>query len=474
MAVSQSLTLTQISQDIATNTSQVRILWQSTQSGASYNATQKKATWWLRTNGGYWQPYYVYYTLPQNKTVTILDTTVTVDHDSTGGCILDVSTEMVTGISAGTVTLDKQLTLDTIPRYSTLTATNADIGGVSTINITKQNSGFRHSLRYSTTGEAPWTYIDGAGNRSSSEVIFSGTSVKFTVPTDFYYTIPHLKAGTCTLELWTYISDSIYLPESRKTTFTYRADPALCGPEVSCTVTDTNAKTLALTGDANTLVRYLSDARVDVVCQTYGGAGIPDESQDVSVQYMGNWYYGTALNFPGVQSDTFKLWVRDSRGYTAYGDHRVAGFIPYVRVTNQSVPERLTPTGSTVTLTISGSFYNGSFGAADNAVEVWYRIAGSQTELAKAKWYQLEPELSENGYSAQVTFNDIPYDQTRWVETWVNDKLETVTQTVKIGKGLPVFDWGENDFRFNVPVELPSLTIGGVSLADYIKQVTGG
>lgn len=474
MAVNQTLTLTQISQDIVANTSRVRILWQSTQSGVTQYNAQKKATWWLRINAGTWQAYYVYYTLPQNSTVTIVDTTVTVNHDSSGSCTLDVSTEMDTNTYTGTVKLDKSLTLDTIPRHSTLTATNADIGGFSTINITKQDSGFRHSLRYSVTGEAPWTYLDAGGNPSASEVIFSETAVKFALPHDFYYTIPHCSTGTCTLELWTYISGSTYLSEPRKTTFTYRADPQVCGPGVSCTVTDTNAKTLALTGDANALVRYLSDARVDMVCQSYWGAGIPDASQDVSVQYMGNWYYGTQLHFSGVQSDFFKLWVRDSRGYTAYGDHRVEKFIPYVRVTNQSVPERITPTGSTVKLTISGSFYNGSFGAAENAVEVWYRIADSQTELAKAEWYQLEPELSDNSYSASVTFDEIPYDQTRWVETWVNDKLETVTKVVKIGRGLPVFDWGEDDFRFHVPVELPQLTIGGVSLADYIKNVMGG
>ena len=477
MAVSQSLTLTQVSQDIAANTSQVRILWQSTQSGVTQYNAQKKATWWLRTNAGTWQAYYVYYTLPQNSTVTIVDTTVTVSHDDGGSCTLDVSTEMDTNTYTGTVKLDKSLTLDTIPRYSTLTATDADIGGVSTINITKQSSTFLHSLRYSTTGAAPWTYLDANGNESASEVIFSGTTVKFTLPHSFYFTIPNSPTGTCTLELWTYVSGSTWLPESRRTTFTYRADPQVSSPQISCIVSDTNDATLALTGDATTIVRYKSDAAVDMHYQLCAGANLPDKSQDVSVQYMGNWYYGTALNFPGVQSDFFKLWVRDSRGYTTYADHWVEEFIPYVRVTNQSVPERDTPTGSTVTLSISGDFYNGSFGGVNNTantVEVWYRMASSEAALASATWYQLTPELSGNSYSASVTFDDIPYDQTRWVQTWVNDKLETVTKVVKIGRGLPVFDWGENDFRFNVPVEVPALTVGGVSLESYIKNVMGG
>ena len=44
-----------------------------------------------------------------------------------------------------------------------------------------------------------------------------------------------------------------------------------------------------------------------------------------------------------------------------------------------------------------------------------------------------------------------------------------VTADVTVRKGLPVFDWGETDFRFHVPVDLPALTIGGIPLADYIR-----
>lgn len=451
MAVSQSLTLTQISQDVAANTSQVRILWQSTQTGDSYNGYTRKATWWLRTNGGGWTAYSVYYTLPQNTTATIVDTVVTVSHDTQGKCTLDVATRMETGISAGTVELEKSLTLADIPRYSVLSASDAIIGGNCLISITKQDAAFRHSLRYSLTGQAPWTYLDASGQVAPGEVIFSSTTVNFLVPELFYWSIPESPTGTCTLELWTYITDKTYLPEPRTATFTYKADPALSSPEISCTVQDTNQQTLALTGDDSVLIRYKSNARM-VLEEVFSPA---THEKGVAVQYMGQWHYGREFDFPQVQSDYFTLWLQDSRGYETYREHTQPGFVPYVLLTNQTVPKRRTPTGSEVDLTVSGSCYVGNFGGSrniENAVRVWYRIAQNESQLTDAPWQEVTPQYDGNSYTVTVALPDIPYDQSRWVETWAEDQLEAVTRRVKIGRGLPVFDWGENDFRFHVPV----------------------
>lgn len=37
--------------------------------------------------------------------------------------------------------------------------------------------------------------------------------------------------------------------------------------------------------------------------------------------------------------------------------------------------------------------------------------------------------------------------------------LTTVTKTVNVPRGIPVYDWGENDFNFNVPVMLNNVNI---------------
>ena len=84
MAVYQSLTLSQISQNIQNNTSQVRILWESTQTGASHNDNSRTAYYDVSVNGGEVTQYSVTYTLPANSTKTILDTIITVPHNNDG------------------------------------------------------------------------------------------------------------------------------------------------------------------------------------------------------------------------------------------------------------------------------------------------------------------------------------------------------------------------------------------------------
>lgn len=477
MAVNQSLTLLQVSQNIAENTSRVRILWQSTQTGASYNDYTRTATWWLRVNGGTWSEHTVTYTLPKNQTANVVDVTLTVQHSQVGDCLVEAKTWMDTDISAGIVQLSQQLQLSRIPRYSQITATDANIGSVCTVRIQKASSAYKHSLRYSLTGAAPWTYLDEQGNPSQTEVIFGEDTVEFTVPERFYEAIPAAKTGICTLECWTYITDSQYLPQSRKTTFTYTADPQLCGPDVDAVPEDTNTVTLAITGSPTTLVRYVSSAQLILEAQAHCGATILDPAQDVSVWHNGQWYNGENHSFPYVESDFFKLWTVDSRGYTAYKDCFAREYIPYVHITNQTVVKRLTPTGSSVSLTVSGGCYNGSFGGAlkiQNIVRLWYRLAGTREGLKTAQWYEFPAELSGNTYTGTVQLEDIPYDGVRWVETWSQDKLQYVTKVVKIGAGVPVFDWGENDFSFHVPVAVPSLTVNGMELDAYIKSVIQG
>ena len=52
MAVSQTLNLYQGTQDAVNNTSKLRILWKSTQSGESHNNNTRTAKYWVSINGG--------------------------------------------------------------------------------------------------------------------------------------------------------------------------------------------------------------------------------------------------------------------------------------------------------------------------------------------------------------------------------------------------------------------------------------
>ena len=78
MAVTQSLSLTESDVKTLNNTSKVRILWQSTQTGESWNGYARTAKYYVSINDGAEKEYSVGYTLPQNATATIVDTTLTI------------------------------------------------------------------------------------------------------------------------------------------------------------------------------------------------------------------------------------------------------------------------------------------------------------------------------------------------------------------------------------------------------------
>lgn len=150
MAVSQSVSLTQGTQSIANNTTQVTFTWKSTQSGQSWNGYTKTAYYYVSINGGAETKYSVSYTLPQNSTTTIASKTFTVKHNDNGTGSISVRTYMETGISAGTIQKSTSLTLTTIPRSSKIDSfTGTNIAGSFNVKYTSYYSGFTNKLRIS-------------------------------------------------------------------------------------------------------------------------------------------------------------------------------------------------------------------------------------------------------------------------------------------------------------------------------------
>lgn len=165
MAVSQTLNVTQSSQSVSGNYSKVRIVWQTTQTGESYNGYEKTAYYYVSINGGAETKYSVKYTLPKGTTKTLVDKTITVNHTPDGKGSAKVRTWMNTGISAGTIQKSDSLTLTTIPRATTpsLSASSVDMGGNVTIDLPRASSSFTHDLAYKVGSSNNWiTFKTGA------------------------------------------------------------------------------------------------------------------------------------------------------------------------------------------------------------------------------------------------------------------------------------------------------------------------
>lgn len=202
MAVSQSLSVTEASVNTADNTSEVRILWQSTQTGTSHNDYTKTAKYYVSTGIGAEKEYYVSYTLPANSTKTIVDITITVAHSNDGSGTVRVRTWMDTGINAGVVQKSKTVSLTTIPRASTITSAYAvTLGSRCKIMWTPASASFYYKVKFAI---GSWSYTTEAFKPG---VTSAYTYTGYPIPMDVASNFPDNPSGTMTATLYTY-SDS--------------------------------------------------------------------------------------------------------------------------------------------------------------------------------------------------------------------------------------------------------------------------
>lgn len=452
MAVYQSLSLSQVSQNLEENTSQVRILWQSTQSGSSYNMVEHTAHYWISVNGQPEQQFGVTYHLPGHTAQPIVDTVLTVPHNEKGEATIQVRTWMDTHLAAGVVELSQTLVADKIPRASTLMATDGVIGGFSRLAVTKRSADYTHSISWQfqdLTG-----FVTETGEISAEEVIFSADTVDFILPESFYDAIPNAKSALCQLQICTY-GDGGLVGAPQTTAITVSVDEAVCKPAVRGIVTDACEKTAALTGNSFTIVRYHSQAKCTIVAEAKKGAQIVRKTIR-GVQTEGS------LTIPGFEGRSVTFEAVDSRGCSGSYSYMVP-LIPYVKLSCDAAVERTDPVSGNALLQIRGTFFHGSFGAAENTLHISYSIDGGEA-------VSVEPVIGENGeFSLSTVLTGLDYTRIFGITVWVWDCLETVEKRLVLKKGVPVFDWGENDFAFHVPVQMDSplgVEYGGTGAAD--------
>lgn len=354
-----------------------------------------------------------------------------------------------------TVTGDVSIAATAQALSSTIGATDANIGSVSTITINRKSAAYTHSVMF-TFGSLSG-YVTEDGGVSGSEVKLSGTQIAFVVPASFYSQIPNATRGECTLTCRTYNGDS-QIGETKYATFIAVAAEYACKPSVSGTVVDSNDVTKALTHDASALIRYFSTAFCTISAAAKNSASLSQKS------IGGVVVSGDTRSIPGIEADNIVFAAVDSRGYASSYTAKFT-LIPYVRLTNNSVALRDDPTSGKATLTIRGDFYNASFGASgeSNTLQVKYRVNGGSL-------ITVTPAVSGNTYTASIPLSDLDYQSEHTVEVYVSDALDDVPKTIPIKRGIPVFDWGKEDFRVNLAMRLREGGAYGTALPGTAKE----
>lgn len=361
--------------------------------------------------------------------------TVTLTHDSAGAKSFSVSVSAAVYVSSINCTGSGSFSLNKIARTSTVSGGSGNIGGTTTISISRQASSLTHTLSYS---------FGGLTGTIASNV---GTSYSWTIPTSFYAKIPNAKSGTGTITCDTY-SGSTKVGTST-CSFTATAAESNCKPSISTTIKDTNSTTTALTGDSSKLVKYFSTASVSMSASAKNSASI--SSCSISGGASASGTSSASKTVSNISSNSFTFKATDSRGYS-HSTTVKPTMVNYVKLTcaiGNNTPNAAT---GAMTVTASGDYFNGSFGSVSNTLSVQYRYKVSgQDDSSYSSWANMAITNSGNTYSAtaSLTISNFSYKKTYVFQVQAKDKLITKSPT-KSAKSTPIFDWGQNDFKVNV------------------------
>ena len=296
------LWIDQTSQNIAGNSSQVRVrlaLLNTTTTFSGYSCSA-----YVDLNGQRLSWSGSPSMLSYNQTIMLIDQTITVGHnaDGTKSFGFTASFSGSGGWSPGTLSIGgNTFTLTTIPRSSSVSVGSGVIGSAVTINISRQSTSFKHTVRY------VW------GNKSGTIASNVDTSTTWTIPLDFSNDIPNSTSGVGTIYVDTYSGST--KTGTQSTTLTASVPESIKPTFSGVTLADTNTAVRSmLTG--NNFLQIISNIQVSFngASGSYGSSIAGYKAEIVGKNQTTNMNGGNLgmMNFNGTE--TIRASVVDSRG----------------------------------------------------------------------------------------------------------------------------------------------------------------
>ena len=147
-----------------------------------------------------------------------------------------------------TMTVRANVSLTTIPRSSSVRVGTGVIGNSVTININRQNSSFKHTVRYKWAGKS--------GTIASNV----DTSATWSIPIDFANDIPNSASGTGTIFVDTYSGST--KTGTQSTTFTASVPGNVKPTFTGVTLSDLNGAAQNLISNSDTFIQVISNIKV--------------------------------------------------------------------------------------------------------------------------------------------------------------------------------------------------------------------
>ena len=455
------LWLEQTGQNIAGNTSQVRVrlaLLNTTTTFSGYSCSA-----YVDINGQLlnWSgsPSVTSY----NQTVWLLDHTITVGHNSDGtkSVGFKASFSGSGGWSPSTLNIGAgSFGLTTIPRTSSVEGGTWTIGSPVTISISRASSSFTHTLRYAF------------GRQSGTIASGVGTSASWTIPMGFCNEIPTATSGRGTIYCDTY-SGSTKIGSST-VIFTATVPSSVVPTLSSLTLTDTNT-TAASMATGNNFIQIVSNISVGFndAAGAYGSSIIGYHAEIVNRSLSTTSNGGTLgiMNYNG--SATIRATVTDSRGRVSAAKDVTINVIEYFKPTLSFVPSRAGSGNTTInverTTKIAPIMVNN---AQTNTMTLLFKTApaGSTSFTTNSggggTWTTL-PSLTESPASLSGTFETTSsYD----ILAILSDAFTSTEFVVRVGTEKVVMSY-DKDGRVGIG-KVASLTLpaGSIDVAGQIHS----
>ena len=340
--------------------------------------------------------------------------------------------------------VDIDLELPDIPRKNTLTYSYTTLEKPITFKIVKSSSNFTSTINLSFSKEGSTTELIGLGDiftkTSSTNLSYTLTEENLNEVLSFNKTETDVTA----LVIITTFSKNQSLGSEM---YSFSIPIKKTKPIVSATFVDTNATTIALTGDSSKIVKYISKPKVTITAQAQQQADI--SSYSTVWGNSSSTAQETTFN-SGIDSNILTVSAKDSRNWVGEQEYNLSTLGKYVEYIKPNFSKftlsRPESTSNTINADLTGVWFNNSFGTTSNTLELKYRYKEKGGEYGEYQTITLttnENNFSFNG-SIGSSFN---YQKQYDFEFVLTDKLMSVITTFNVTSGESIIRVAETYVR---------------------------
>ena len=389
-------------------------------------------------------------------------------HDTNGVGTLNVSAYVDASAwsGVGTASINTKYSFPTIPRKANISGqTTADIESTYVININRLVDNYNYTLRYSITDDDNVVHTDTIATGINQD------SYEWPIPEIFYqyWTKPDIKYFKIYCD--TYNGNALIGTTELQVQLMVLSKTK---PNITeYTFTDINTETVALTGNNSVMVkgysigRLFMTAELDYYAKVNKVYSIPEYTEISYNVEKGETNKKQIITVDNTYTDFDSLHgyrIDDTRGLqgrlvartnkmanpSASVKQIIYTTIDYVPLTLNMSAKRPQATTGEVTVEFSGNYFNSSFGAVTNTLELsWkYRQKGVETWTDGGTFTKdTDYEITGNTFNSKGAIslgNLFDYRNIYEIAIYYKDKLVNTYTSKTVTRGLPIFWWNKD------------------------------